>query len=170
MRVIARSRLRSYWTQKKYSAAEEPLKAWYDEVSQAKWKNFNDLKANFPKASLVGNGRVVFNIHGGVFRLIMVQVENEVGVIPDARDHSPAANAARDGAVPQELIKNLSWGLYAQYIGWRVTSARSASSLRWKIEPRRPQRSQRSTWRLPAASLRKQREGTRQGAFHIICF
>lgn len=71
MRVIARSRLRSYWTQKKYGAAEEPLKAWYDEVRQAKWKNFNDLKADFPKASLVGNGRVVFNIHGGLFGLIV---------------------------------------------------------------------------------------------------
>ena len=70
MRVIARSRLKSYWSQKKYSAAEEPLKAWYDEVRQAKRQNFNDLKADFPKASLVGNGRVVFNIHGGVFRLI----------------------------------------------------------------------------------------------------
>ena len=71
MRAIARSRLRSYWSLKKYSAAEEPLKAWYDEVRQAKWKNFNDLKADFPKASLVGNGRVVFNIHGGIFRLIV---------------------------------------------------------------------------------------------------
>ena len=70
MRVIARSRLKSYWIQKQYLAAEQPLKAWYDEVRQAKWKNFSDLKADFPKASLVGNGRVVFNIHGGVFRLI----------------------------------------------------------------------------------------------------
>jgi mRNA interferase HigB len=71
MRVIARSRLKSYWTQKKYNAAEEPLKAWYDEVRQAKWSNFSDLKADFPKASLVGNGRGVFNIHGGAFRLIV---------------------------------------------------------------------------------------------------
>jgi mRNA interferase HigB len=70
MRVIARSRLKGYWTQKKYKAAEEPLKAWYDEVRQAKWKSFNNLKADFPKASLVGSGRVVFNINGGVFRLI----------------------------------------------------------------------------------------------------
>jgi mRNA interferase HigB len=69
MRIIARSRLKRYWTQKQYKAAEEPLKAWYGEVRQAKWKNFSDLKADFPKASLVGNGRVVFNIYGGVFRL-----------------------------------------------------------------------------------------------------
>jgi mRNA interferase HigB len=71
MRVIARSRLKSYWTQNKYKAAEEPLKAWYDEVRKANWKNFSNVKTDFPKASLVGNGGVVFNIHGGAFRLIV---------------------------------------------------------------------------------------------------
>jgi len=80
MRIIARSRLRNYWAQKKYAAAEESLKAWYDEIRQAKWKNFSDLKADFPQASLVGNGRVVFNIHGGVFRLI-VKIEFRLNAV-----------------------------------------------------------------------------------------
>jgi mRNA interferase HigB len=80
MRIIARSRLIEYWKQKKYKAAEEPLKAWYDEVKQAKWKNFNEVKADFPKASLAGNGRIVFNIHGGVFRLI-VKIEFKMNVV-----------------------------------------------------------------------------------------
>jgi mRNA interferase HigB len=80
MRVIARSRLKCYWIQRKYNAAEEPLKAWYDEVRQAKWKKFGDLKADFPKASLVGNKRVVFNIHGGVFRLI-VKIEFRLNAV-----------------------------------------------------------------------------------------
>lgn len=40
--------------------------------------------------------------------VIMIQVENEVGVIPDARDHSPIANAAYDGAAPQDLMKYLT--------------------------------------------------------------
>jgi mRNA interferase HigB len=70
MRVIARSRLKSYWSQKKYQMAEEPLKAWHDEVRKANWRSFSELKADYPKASLVGNGRVVFNIHGCSFRLI----------------------------------------------------------------------------------------------------
>ena len=39
--------------------------------------------------------------------VIMVQIENEVGVIPDARDHSPAANAAYDQPVPKELMEYL---------------------------------------------------------------
>jgi mRNA interferase HigB len=80
MRIIARSRLKSYWIRKKYQAAEEPLKAWHDEVRQAKWNSFSDLKADFPKASHVGNGRVVFNIHGGVFRLI-VKIEFRMNAV-----------------------------------------------------------------------------------------
>jgi mRNA interferase HigB len=47
------------------------LRAWYDEVRKARWKTFNELKADFPKASLAGNNRVVFNICGGSFRLIV---------------------------------------------------------------------------------------------------
>ena len=71
MRIIAKSRLKDYWSQKAYRTAEQPLRVWHDEVKQAQWKNFNDLRADFPKASVVGNGRVVFNIHGGAFRLIV---------------------------------------------------------------------------------------------------
>lgn len=74
MRIIAKSRLKQYWSQKAYKAAEQPLKAWYDEVANAHWSNFNEIKTDFPKASIVGNGRVVFDIHGGAFRLI-VKVE-----------------------------------------------------------------------------------------------
>jgi mRNA interferase HigB len=80
MRIIAKSRLIHYWSRKTYKAAEQPLKAWHAEVKQAEWKNFNDLRADFPKASLVGNGRVVFNIHGGDFRLI-VKVEFKMNVV-----------------------------------------------------------------------------------------
>lgn len=71
MRIIAKSRLKEFWAKNQYKDAEQPLKAWYDEVKNAKWKNFNDLKIDFPKASIVGNDRVFFNIHGGAFRLIV---------------------------------------------------------------------------------------------------
>ena len=80
MRIIAKSRLEHYWSQKAYRAAEQPLRAWYDEVQKAYWKNFNDLRDQFPKASVVGNGRVVFNIHGGAFRLI-VKVEFKMNAV-----------------------------------------------------------------------------------------
>ena len=80
MRIIAKSRLKEYWSQKAYRTAEQPLKAWYDEVKKAQWTHFHDLRTNFPKASFVGNGRVVFDIHGGVFRLI-VKVEFKMNAV-----------------------------------------------------------------------------------------
>jgi mRNA interferase HigB len=80
MRIIAKSRLKAFWIQKQYKVAEQPLKAWHDEVKKAMWNNFNDLKADFPKASIVGNGRVVFDIHGGAFRLI-VKIEFKMNAV-----------------------------------------------------------------------------------------
>jgi mRNA interferase HigB len=47
------------------------LRAWHDEVLKAQWKNYNDLRKDFPKASIIGNDRVVFNIKGNNFRLIV---------------------------------------------------------------------------------------------------
>jgi mRNA interferase HigB len=71
MRIIAKSKLEEYLSQNQYRAAEQPLRAWHDEVKNAKWKNYNDLRNEFPKASIVGNDRVVFDILGGAFRLIV---------------------------------------------------------------------------------------------------
>jgi mRNA interferase HigB len=60
--------------------SKEHLIAWYDEVKQAKWKSFNELKADFPKVSIVGNGRVVFDINGGAYRLI-VKIEFRMNAV-----------------------------------------------------------------------------------------
>jgi mRNA interferase HigB len=68
MRIIARSTLRDYWG--KHPDAETPLKVWFAQVKKANWKNFNELKAQFGNASVVGNDRVVFNIKGNEYRLI----------------------------------------------------------------------------------------------------
>jgi mRNA interferase HigB len=71
MRVIAKSRLRNYWNKRQYREAEQQLRAWYDEIRKGSWKNFNELKRDYPTASIVGNNRVVFNIKGNAFRLII---------------------------------------------------------------------------------------------------
>lgn len=71
MRVIAKSRLRHYWNKRQYREAEQQLRAWYDEIKKGSWKNFNEIKQDYPTASIVGNDRVVFNIKGNVFRLIV---------------------------------------------------------------------------------------------------
>lgn len=70
MRIIAKSTLREFWEKSTYADSEQQLKAWYDEVKKAEWKTFNDVKKDFPNASIVGNGRIVFNIKGNYYRLI----------------------------------------------------------------------------------------------------
>lgn len=51
--------------------AEQPLKAWVDEVSKATWKSPADIKAQYRSASILKNRRVVFNIKGNDYRLIV---------------------------------------------------------------------------------------------------
>lgn len=60
--------MRSFWG--KHPDAETPLKTWFSEVKKAEWKSFNQLKAQFGNASVVGNDRVVFNIKGNDYRLV----------------------------------------------------------------------------------------------------
>jgi mRNA interferase HigB len=78
MRIIAQATLRNFW--KKYPQAEEPLRSWYAEASRAVWKTPADIKAQFRSASIVGNNRVVFNIKGNDFRLV-VAVFYRAGVL-----------------------------------------------------------------------------------------
>ena len=51
--------------------AEQPLKAWYREASQAVWKTPEDIKSRYRHASFLKGNRVVFNIGGNKFRLIV---------------------------------------------------------------------------------------------------
>ena len=78
MRVIAYRSLQNFWTL--HLAAEQPLKAWYDEAKKAVWKQPTDIKAHYRSASFVGNNRVVFNIKGNDYRLI-VAVAYRVGFV-----------------------------------------------------------------------------------------
>jgi len=67
--VITRRTLLEY--AKKYPTAATALFEWYHEVVIADFKNFNELKKNYPNASLIGDDRVVFNIIGNKFRLVV---------------------------------------------------------------------------------------------------
>jgi len=67
MRVIAKGSLRSFWV--KHKDSEQQLKAWYNEASKSRWKNINELKTNFPSASILSNNRIIFNIKGNNYRL-----------------------------------------------------------------------------------------------------
>jgi mRNA interferase HigB len=70
MRIIAKSALKKFWD--KHPASEQPLRVWYDEAKKAEWRNFQDIKRQFRSASIVGNDRIVFNIKGNDYRLIVL--------------------------------------------------------------------------------------------------
>jgi mRNA interferase HigB len=63
------STLRAFW--ELHPDAEQPLKAWYEEASNASWAQPADIKAQYRSASVLKNRRVVFNIKGNDYRLIV---------------------------------------------------------------------------------------------------
>ena len=69
MRIIKRGTLRDYW--RHHRDATEPLKSWYREVKAADWQSPHDVKAMFGSASIVGDNRIVFNIAGNKYRLVV---------------------------------------------------------------------------------------------------
>lgn len=71
MRVIAIKMLREFWLQARYSDSENALKAWYTEAKCAHWKTTQDIKSKYRNASFLSDNRVVFNIHGNKYRLIV---------------------------------------------------------------------------------------------------
>ena len=78
MRVIAVRTLRNYAKRKK--EVEQPLILWYNEACKASWENSNELKEQFRNASVISGKRLVFNIHGNKYRLI-VDIEYYLQII-----------------------------------------------------------------------------------------
>ena len=69
MRVIAKKALREFWME--HADCEQQLKAWYRETEKSEWGNKNEIKKEYPSASILGSNRVVFNIKGNNYRLIV---------------------------------------------------------------------------------------------------
>lgn len=69
MRIIALKTLREFW--ERHPQAETPLRGWYAEASRADWKTPADIKAAHRNASFLPNRRVVFNIKGNDYRLVV---------------------------------------------------------------------------------------------------
>lgn len=69
MRVIAKKTLREFW--EVHANCEQQLKSWYLEADKATWKNLNELKEEYPSASILNDNRVCFNIKGNNYRLIV---------------------------------------------------------------------------------------------------
>ncbi len=68
-RVFAKRTLREYW--KKHPDTEQYLKTWFDTAMNSNWKTPNDVKQTYANASILKFGRIVFNIKGNSYRLIV---------------------------------------------------------------------------------------------------
>ncbi len=68
-RIIAKSTLRKFW--ETHADSEQYLKTWYDTAKNMEWKTPNDIKGTYANASILKNGRVVFNIKGNSYRLVV---------------------------------------------------------------------------------------------------
>ena len=80
MRVIAKSTLIKFWELPAYSDARGPLESWYEETMKANWLSPHAVKAQYGNASICGNNRVVFNIDGNKYRLV-VEIQYRAGIV-----------------------------------------------------------------------------------------
>jgi mRNA interferase HigB len=70
MRIISRKTLRTFW--ENHPEARQPLQAWYADVKHADWEKPSDIKNVYRNASFLSGNRVVFNIKGNSYRIIVV--------------------------------------------------------------------------------------------------
>ena len=71
MRIIAKSTLKNFWEQPNYSDSRSPLESWHDEVLKAIWTSPQAVKEQYGSASICANNRMVFNIGGNKYRLVV---------------------------------------------------------------------------------------------------
>ena len=81
MRIIATRTLREFWESRpEYQDAKGPLEAWTQEARKANWSNPAEIKDQYRSASIVKGNRVIFNIHGNKYRLV-VKINFGVGIV-----------------------------------------------------------------------------------------
>ncbi|MBI1387442.1 MAG: type II toxin-antitoxin system HigB family toxin [bacterium] len=78
MRIIARGVLRDFCY--RHPESEQPLKSWYKFVTHADWSAPADVKLDYPKASILKDNRICFNIGGNKYRLI-VRIHYEYRIV-----------------------------------------------------------------------------------------
>jgi mRNA interferase HigB len=87
MRIIALGALRDFWT--RHPDALEPLSAWYAIASRVRWSSPADVKAAYRNASFVAGNRVVFNIKGNHYRLVVaMRYDRQIGYVRFVGTHS----------------------------------------------------------------------------------
>lgn len=72
MRIISNRTLKNFYDlNSKYRDSQDPLEVWYSETRKANWKTPQEIKAKFGSASILKDSRVVFNIAGNKYRLVV---------------------------------------------------------------------------------------------------
>ena len=71
MHVISRKKLVEFCDQAGRQDAKGPIEAWYYEAKHAQWTSPADVKDHYRSASIIGDNRVVFNIAGNKYRLVV---------------------------------------------------------------------------------------------------
>lgn len=68
-RIFAKSTLREFW--EKYPDSEQYLKTWFETAMNSDWRTPNDVKSSYANASILKDSRIVFNIKGNSYRLVV---------------------------------------------------------------------------------------------------
>lgn len=78
MHIITKKRLENFWIAE--PEVEQALKAWFKEAEHAHWKSPIDIKAHYPSADPIAGNRMVFNIKGNNYRLV-VKIHYNIGKV-----------------------------------------------------------------------------------------
>jgi len=71
MRIISKKTLKDFYEQSRYSDSKNALEAWHKEVLKLNWNNPNEVKEMYRSASIIEDEKVIFNIVGNKYRLIV---------------------------------------------------------------------------------------------------
>jgi len=71
VRILARKTIRNFWEMPAYADSKRPLENWFAIAKHADWASPHDIKRLFGDASIIGSNRVVFNIAGNKYRLVL---------------------------------------------------------------------------------------------------
>lgn len=90
-RIFAKSTLREFW--EKHPDSEQYLKTWFDTAMSADWKTPNDVKKSYANTSILIDSRIVFNIKGNSYRLVIkFNFEHQLAFVRFIGTHSDYDN------------------------------------------------------------------------------
>ncbi len=72
MRIVSHKKLKDFYETKGCEDSRIALERWYHITEKAEWKNFSEIKVDFPTTDFVGNQHYIFNIKGNNYRLVVV--------------------------------------------------------------------------------------------------